>query len=111
MAGEYPPLAGIPDALDELHHRAGEAMRDTAHDHAEGGGGFALARAGMDDDQAFLAAFLGHHPVAHGLLLGHFRIMPDVFGQFLFGSHSATSFGLTTPAHRQMVRHALVPVL
>ena len=90
-----PPLAGIPGALDELHHRAGKAMRDTAHDHAEGGGGLALARAGMDDDEPLLAALLGHHAVADGLLLGHLGGVPGIFGQFLFGSHRQRSFGLT----------------
>src|SRR5262245_42556697 len=48
MPGQEPPFAGVPRALDELHHGARHAMRDAAQDHAEGRGGFSLARAGMD---------------------------------------------------------------
>src|SRR5579872_5586246 len=38
MAGQEPPLAGIPCALDELDDRARKAMRHAAQDHAESGG-------------------------------------------------------------------------
>src|ERR1700760_152659 len=86
-------------------------MRDTAQDQAEGGGRFALARAGMDDDQALLAALLRHHAVARGLLLSHFGGVPDVFGNILFGSHAQHSFGLTRRSSGQMVAPMLVPVL
>ena len=120
MAGEQPPLAGIPRALDELHHGAGEAMGDTAHDHAEGGGGFALARAGMDDDQALLAALLRHHAVARGLLLRHFggvacveAVLRCLVGIPARSSSGAMvhSFGLTSGTLGQMVPSVLVPVL
>src|SRR5262249_14112945 len=110
MCGENLPLPGIPGSLDELHHGTGEAMRDTAHDHAEGGGGFSLARAGMHDNEPLLAALLGHHPVADGLLLGHFSGVAGILGNVLLGSHLLRSF-LTRPALGQMVDQALVPVL
>jgi hypothetical protein len=50
-------------------------MRNTAQDHPEGGRTLALARAGMDDDQALLAFLRGHDLVARGLLLGHLHGM------------------------------------
>lgn len=53
-------------------------MRDAAEDHAEGGGGLALALAGVDDDQALLAGLGGHDLVAGGLLLGHLRLVAGV---------------------------------
>src|SRR5581483_3084657 len=37
IRGQQASLTGIPGALDELHYRAGKAVRDTAQDHAEGG--------------------------------------------------------------------------
>ena len=78
MAGEQAPLAGVPGALDELHDRAGEAMGNAAHDHAEGGGRLALAGAGMDDDQALFAALGRHDLVAGDLDFRHFRRVAGV---------------------------------
>src|SRR5258706_11163340 len=103
MRGQKPALAGIPRAFDELHHRAGKTMRDASQDHAEGGGGFSLAGAGVNDDQSLLAALFGHHPVASGFLLGHFGCMAGVLADILFGNHSRHSFGLTSTELGQMV--------
>src|SRR6185369_2888779 len=99
MTREQAALAGVPGALDELHHRAGEAVGDAAHDHAEGRGRLALAGAGMDDDEALFAALGRHDLVAGGLLLRHFRGVAGV--GFLarlgirFRRHRTWSFGLT----------------
>ena len=51
---EHGALAGAPGALDELHDADLHAMADGAEHHAEGGGRFALALAGVDDEQALL---------------------------------------------------------
>src|SRR5215472_18288139 len=64
-------------------------MGDAAQDHAERRGGFSLAGAGMNDDQALRAALLGHHAVARRLFLRHFCGVPGVLRQFLFGSHAS----------------------
>src|SRR6516164_4388596 len=88
MRGQQPSLAGIPGALDELHDRTGKAVRDAAQDHAEGGGGFSLSRAGMDDDQALLAALSGHDLVARCFLPGHFGGVAGLL-RILFGNHTS----------------------
>src|SRR3984957_17053819 len=103
MRSQKPALPGIPRALDELHHRAGKTMRDASQDHAEGGGGFSLASAGMDDDQSLLAALFGHHAIAGGFLLGHLDRVAGVLADILFGNHSRHSFGLTSTELGQMV--------
>ena len=58
-------------------------VADVAEDHAEGGGGLALALAGVDDEQAALDGLAGHDLVAGGFLLGHLVVVAggiDVFG-------------------------------
>ena len=57
-AFEHAPLAGVPRALDELHHGAFPAIADHAQHEAEGRGRFALAGAGMDDEQSLLGIVL-----------------------------------------------------
>ena len=64
-------LAGAPGALDELHDAHPEAVADGAEDHAEGGGGFSLALAGVDDEQPALLGLGGEDLVARLLLLFH----------------------------------------
>src|SRR5258708_4188012 len=53
-------LAGMPGALDELHDADPVAAPEHAQRQPEGGGGFALAGAGMDDEQALLDGLAGH---------------------------------------------------
>jgi hypothetical protein len=70
--------------LDELHDRAFHIMRDASEDHPEGGRGFALALAGMDDDQTLLVGLGGHDLVAGGLLLGHLhRVAVGIVGHLV----------------------------
>ena len=49
------------DALDELHDADAHAVAEAAHHHAEGGGRFALAVAGMDDEEAALLRLAREH--------------------------------------------------
>ena len=57
--GEYGvELAVVPGAFEELQHEDAHAVADGAQGGAEGGGGFALAGAGVDEDEAF--ARVGH---------------------------------------------------
>ena len=81
-------LARLHRALDELHHRAGHAMRDMPEDHPEPGRRLALALAGVDDNKALLTSLGGHDLVTRGLLLGHLLgvpciVMDDDFGGLL----------------------------
>ena len=46
-------------------------MADGTEDHAEGGGRFALALAGMNDEQPFLDRLGGHDLVTRQLFLLH----------------------------------------
>ncbi len=75
---QHDALAGVPGTLDELHDADLHAMADRAHDHAEGGGGLALALAGMDDEKALLDGLPGDDLVARGLLLAHLLGMASV---------------------------------
>src|SRR5437868_6406219 len=68
---EHRPLTGRPGALDELNDTRPHAMPDGAEDHAERRGRFALALAGMDDEQSLLDRLGGHDLVARRLLLFH----------------------------------------
>ena len=103
IALQQPPLAGIPGPLDELHHGAGHPMRDAAQDHAEPGGGLALARSGMHDDQPLLTLLLRHDLVARGLLLGHLLRMAIFVGKRCVG-HLASSSCLTKGSVMEQVR-------
>src|SRR3954453_21440197 len=51
---QHGALAGVPGALDELHHPDPEPVPDAAQYYAECGSRFALAGAGMDDQEAAL---------------------------------------------------------
>ena len=46
-------------------------MGDAAEDHPEGGRGFALTLAGVNDDQALFIGLGRHDFIAGGLFLGH----------------------------------------
>src|SRR5271165_6774729 len=50
-------FAIVPGSFDELNHEHAETLTDGAKCGAEGAGGFALAGAGVDDQESF---FLGH---------------------------------------------------
>ncbi|MGY4374419.1 hypothetical protein ACVWZ3_002058 [Bradyrhizobium sp. i1.3.6] len=82
-------------------------MGDTADDHAESGGGLALAGAGVDDDEALLAALGRHDLVAGDLDFRHFRGVAGVgfLGRLgiRFRRHLTGSFGLTRGGRGQMV--------
>ena len=72
-------LAGIPRALDELHDAAAPAMAERAQQEPEGRRRLALARARVNDEQAFLGDGLGRDlGVLRGLALLHLVAMaPD----------------------------------
>ena len=61
-------LPGDPLALDELHDTDRLLPPERADDHAEGRRGFALSRAGMDEDEAFLGVRQFGHLLALGVL-------------------------------------------
>src|SRR6266571_4154532 len=46
-------LAVVPRAFNELHHEDAEALADSAEGGAQGAGGLAFARAGINDEQSF----------------------------------------------------------
>ena len=83
--GEMPayevPLAGIHAALDELDHGTGKAVRDAAEDHSEGGGGFALSLARMDDDQTLFTGLRGHDLVTGLFLARHLGVVTFRIGR------------------------------
>src|SRR5205814_282978 len=78
-------LAGVPGALDELHHT--DPM--TASEHAQGEPEcrrrFALTGPGMDDQQTFLDGFAGDLGVLHRLAFRHLGAM--AFGGFVLPDH------------------------
>ena len=105
---EHVALAGIPGALDELHDADAHAMAQTAHHHAEGSGRFALAGAGMDDDEAALLGLGSEDLGARRLALGHLLGMAAVHFLFavarlahgdLVASSSRRSHGLFWQSH------------
>ena len=73
-------LGGVPGALDELHHADPLAAPEHAQRQPESRGGFALAGAGMDDEQALLDGLAGDLGILHGLALGHLGAMALGFG-------------------------------
>ncbi|MGZ2441138.1 hypothetical protein ACVI55_003574 [Sinorhizobium medicae] len=92
-------LAGVHGALDELNDGTGHAVGDVAKDHAEARGRFALALAGVDDDQTFFVRLRGHDLVTGGLLLRHLQGMTRFV---LFGSRFA---GI-----RDFLAHVVLPI-
>ena len=106
MRGQQAAFAGVPCALDELHHRAGHPMRDAAQDHPEPGRGLALALAGMNDHQPLFAGLSRHHAVAGGLDPCHLLGVAGVF----IGIHRAL-LRLTSRGRARTALAALVPVL
>ena len=51
--------------------------------HAEGGSGFALAFASVNNQQSALNGFAGHDFIARGFFLGHFLVVASgIFFQF-----------------------------
>ena len=80
---QHGAFARAPGTFDELNDAGPHAVADVAEHHAEGGGGFALALAGVDDEQAALNGLARHDLVAGGFLLGHLVVMPC--GIYFFG--------------------------
>src|SRR5690606_12820414 len=76
------PLARLPVALDELDDPDLPAVAEGTEHEAEGGGGLALAGAGVDDEEALLARLCRHLRILHGLALHH---LLAVAGGFLGG--------------------------
>ena len=72
---QHRALARVPRALDELDDARLEAVADAAEHHAEGGCGFALAFAGVNNQQAAFNGLAGHDLVAGGLLLRHLLVV------------------------------------
>ena len=82
-------LARCHPALDELDDCTFLAMRNVPEDHAESSGRFALALAGVNDDQALFVGLGGHDLVARRLLLGHLGIVAGGVGCF---GHESLAF-------------------
>ena len=70
----------MPGALDELHHADALTAAEHAQRQSERRRRFALAGAGMDDEQSFLDRLVRDFGVLHGLALGHLGAMPLGFG-------------------------------
>ena len=68
-------LRGVPRALDELHDADPMATAEHAQREPEGGGGFALAGPGVDDEKPFLDRLAGDLGVLHRLALRHLGAM------------------------------------
>ena len=83
-------LAGVPFAFDELDDADLEAVGDAAEYHAEGGSGFALALAGVDDEQALFIGVRLDQLVAGRLFLFH---LFGVIGVALGLGHEVGLFG------------------
>ena len=67
--------AGMPSALDELHHADAMAAAEHAQSKPERGRRLALAGAGMDDQQTLLDRLSGDLGVLHGFALCHLGAM------------------------------------
>ena len=86
-------LAGAPGALDELDDADAAAVAEHAEREAEGGGGLALAGAGVDDEEAFLGGLGGDLGVLDGLAVGHLRLWRRAAGVVDLGHRSFTLRG------------------
>src|SRR5262249_4753468 len=96
---EHAPLAGVPGALDELHHGAFPAIADHAQHETEGRRRFALAGAGMDDEQAFLGDGLGRNlRILCGLAVGHLGAMAILLVLLWVVAHGSAFTGIASPA-------------
>ncbi len=93
-------FAGLPGRrLDELHDGDRPAVADVAEDHAERRRRLALAGAGVDDDQALVAALRRHHLVARRLVLAHLLVVAGVGFVIARGvRHAAVSFSIALSA-------------
>ena len=67
--GERVALSRMPGSFDELDDTHAMAAAEHAQREAEGGGGFAFARAGMDDEETFLDRLGGDLGILHRLAL------------------------------------------
>src|SRR6516165_12545730 len=68
-------LGAAPRALDELHYADALASSEHAQREAEGCRRFALAGAGVDDEEALLELLAGDFLVLHRLALRHLGAM------------------------------------
>src|SRR5207253_187280 len=68
-------LAGLPGALAELHHATAKTAPDGAQQKAERRRRFALALAGVDDEQPFLDRLAGDLGVLDCLAVGHLGLV------------------------------------
>ena len=96
---EHAPFAGVPRALDELHHGAFPAIADHAQHEAEGRGRFALAGAGMDDEQALFGDGLGRNlGVLRRLAVRHLAAMALLLVLFRVFGHGSAFSVMASPA-------------
>ena len=96
---EHASFAGVPCALDELHHGALAAIADHAQHEAESRGRFALASPGMDDEQALLGDFLGRDLcVLRRLAICHLVAMALLLVQFNVFGHGNAFRDMASPA-------------
>ena len=70
----------MPRAFDELHHADAMAAAEHAQCKPERRGRFALAGAGVDDEQSLFDRLAGNLGVLHGLAFGHLGAMAFGFG-------------------------------
>src|SRR5262245_52923841 len=78
--GQRVALRRVPGTLDELHDADPMPAAQHAQGEAERGGGLALARAGVDDEQPFLDRLSRDLCILHGLAFGHLGAMALGFG-------------------------------
>ena len=84
-------LGGMPRAFDELHHADAMAAPQHPQRKAERRGGFSLAGAGVDDQQAFLDRLAGDFGVLHRFAFRHLRAMAFGFGRIDAFRHGVLS--------------------
>src|SRR3984893_9704740 len=75
-------LGGAAVALDELDHRALEAVAERTQQHSQGGAGLSLAVARVNDDQSLSAA--GRSPLGDSLLSQRLHL-PFMLGRVSHG--------------------------
>src|SRR5215467_288086 len=80
----------MPGALDELHHADTLSAAEHAQRQSECRRRFALAGAGVDDQQSLLDRLGGDFGVLHGLALDHFGAMPLGFALIDRLAHTVT---------------------
>ena len=96
----------MPGSFDELDDTHAMAAAEHAQREAEGGGGFAFARAGMDDEETFLDRLGGDLGILHRLALRHLGAMTIGLVLFNRSAHVSPLMVSGNPATMRTTRSA-----